>query len=331
MAPLLSFSIVFLFGAFVIWADTPFVRYLGVSTDQICSVRQIVRAPRTIDFIALGSSRVRRGIDPDIVSQSSSGAIGPGVNFGRAGRDIGRSYHILRDLVQKGAVPRYALLEVDLEGLDINGRKRPMIASNRMAFDTYSDIMERASIFSDQPAFALKLATNALRAKLHYALIYHLNGTVFTSLFQIDQPYENTCRRPEDDLRSAERDAKLERELRKLKQKYPNLETAVIETFEFAHSHRARMEMHYLDLIRKLSHRHGIKLYITRQWSYMQPHYSEKARRQIKEVIPEFIYPDDKFIDSTMIEFPDDAHLGAKGRAIYSRWIGETIAAGGLK
>lgn len=326
MPLIVALSILALCAASLVWVDTPFVRYLGVPADQLCSAHQIIRAPSSIDFIALGSSRFRRGIDPDIVAESSQGSMSVAVNFGRGGRDIARSFHILRDLVDRGIVPKYVLLEIDLEAIETDGRKRPMIASNRMAFDKYSDILARSLVFSDEPVFALKLAANSLRSKLHYATIYHLNGTVLNSLAQINKPYKKACRRSGDDRRSKERDADLARQLKRLREKYPNLETAVVETFRLSHSRRARMELHYAQLIRDLSRKNRIKLYITRQWSYMQPHYSQRARQQIKAIIPEFTYPSDDLIDSTMADFPDDAHLGSKGRAIYSQWIGETIA-----
>jgi hypothetical protein len=177
----------------------------------------------------------------------------------------------------------------------------------------------------------LKLAADSLRSKLHYATIYHFNGIVFHGLTELKSSYDKTCRRPKDDQRSEERDADLKRHLKRLREKYPDLGTAVVETFDLTHTRRARMELHYAQLVRELCHKNGIRLYITRQWSYMQPPYSERARQQIRAIIPEFTYPSDDLISATMADFPDDAHLGSEGRTIYSRWIGETVALDSLK
>src|SRR5688572_23352902 len=107
--------------AFLVWIDTSYVRYTIESDRGNCSIWQIIRLPRDVDAIAIGSSRVRRGFDPKFVVSLDDGRLRSVYNLGRRGRDVIRNYVMFRDLLERGVRPKFAYIEINIDALSRNG------------------------------------------------------------------------------------------------------------------------------------------------------------------------------------------------------------------
>jgi hypothetical protein len=324
--------ILLLLVGFLYWSDQPGFRYGFVGNAQQCSVQQMAELPTNVEFVALGSSRVRRGIDADFAAATSDGEISVSFNLGRAGRNVMRTYTMFADVVERSPNLKYAYIEMDLEPL-LSGRGNRLGARADIAIMRYRDILLLYDANADASMIRrFHIVAQAMFRKVSSSVSHFLSGDAFSYAPRRDEAVETVCWSPSYD-RVSRGDRREKQQQRKAMQKqYGNFHTALSDADPDMRSPRARGELYFLDRIRELAAAHEVQLVVSRHWVVYEPPFSEATVARLQEIIPEFVYPSAGFVRKSWDDFIDANHLGKRARRDFTSWmLGELLAGGGAQ
>jgi hypothetical protein len=306
-------------GVFLLISDFVWYRHNLVRNAHACHVRQIVRFPQDSAFILLGSSRVRRGIDPKEVEAASGGVLRHGMNLARPSNGIARNFSILQDVYARQAKPRVVFLEIDLDSLTAAsaaesirtykvGRFSPVRQSNYLLEFTALD-------WFPDPVRLLAVA-QLYTYRLGYLITILFDGKLLESLRQLQRPASDICwlrmfgpRRltPHEAARTTSVPVGAA----------PSTPTSPRLRDDWA-LHR---ELVYLREIRSLVGKHGGVLVISRVPKRSDGPLTQSSLARIHSVIPEFIYPPADLLTRLAPFYKDSRHFDAVARQQYSRWL----------
>lgn len=312
--------------AFVCWIDTPLVRYSNVGHNIGCVANQLINIPRRVDFLAVGSSRVREGVDPAVMIEYSDHRIATAFNAGESGVDIARSYTIIKDLVDNGIVLGTVFVEMDVDAIGGVRKYTNSLNISYPGFIHYSEILDVASVMPSRIE-AIGVASDLLVRKLSSGLGLHIGGEIRKTLFALFQIPAISCNKKDLEFSSEKREKRKEKKLAQVQEVFGDSLFAEDDRFTYTGSPSSKLELTYLEKLRELARRKGFKLLVSRHWGYADPPLSMEALKRIRALVPEFIYPDAGFVRQNSREFVDSTHMKKKSRDAYSRWLTAIVIA----
>lgn len=182
---------------FIWWIDRPAVRYAFVAGGWDCSVQQFVNLPTAnVDLVAIGSSRVRAGLDLEIVAGQSGGEINSYYNFSRTGINPIRNYVIFRDLIEKDLGLKYAYVEINTEAFLARASNNIGIQRD-VGILRFSDLLH---LYHAYPSSSVvqrihTVAASALK-KVGDSLVYVASGRIAEANASTDDVAPQVCWRP---------------------------------------------------------------------------------------------------------------------------------------
>ena len=327
-------GLIFALGVGVIaMADRPVIRYGSAGNAEECLAHQILHLPAETNVILLGSSRIRRGVSPDLL-QEILGEPHPVYNLGRPGVSTARNYVLLRELYAQGHRPEIVVMESALEL--VRGAYDVTKARNAWPWQTdtasvfsFADHLQFPAIASDAGLMGqLGLISHGLSKKVAESTARYLSGEAVDAELRREAP-ETVCMlpqfddpKPKDIARQIERKAE---EKARLEAQFGDSATSVDDRFNYGEIGAQRLEIYYLEKVRALAEAHGSQLYVVRLHSYLRPPYTPEVTQQMQALIPEALIPDADVIRQTSENFIDRTHLGPEARAIYTTWLGGAI------
>ncbi|WP_095590591.1 hypothetical protein [Actibacterium ureilyticum] len=313
--------------------DRPEIRFGSAGNSQKCLANQIINMPTDVNILLLGSSRMRRGLDPEQLSKSI--AQNPKVyNLGRPGFSASRSYVMLRELFDSGIRPSLLVVEAETEAL------RGALNTKKYA-RPFTWRADTSSVFSfkDHLTFPVAIAEtgylgwsfivgNGLLSKIERGLALKLADDIFET--DPSQPAKTVCMRETFDnptpvgiARAERKKARIEKILNK---QFDDLDHEFDDRFNFEDNSFSRAEFHYLQKIRELAQQYDAALIVIRPHHYRSPPPDDNVRAKLTHLIPEYLAPPEQVYRQTAREFMDRSHLNPKGREIYTRWLSQEIA-----
>lgn len=314
--------------AFVWWTDQPAVRYAFVRGGWQCSVQQFVNLPRDVDMIAIGSSRVRAGLDLNMVAARSGGQVSQPYNFSRTGRSPMRNYVIFRDIVERGTDLKFAYVEIDTAAFADTTQGQPLAVDRDVGFQRYGDILQVFHAFADRPVLerAHNIAAQSLK-KIGDSIVFLFSGRIAEANSQNGEPAPHVCWREYYNTKTAGKTRRIEKQKADYEATFGDLWVAESDTVKSFRSRRAVLEAYYFGLVRDLARKHGIKLVTSRHWRAYEPPLTAASLAELKLRFPEFIYPEADFVRSTWADFLDATHMFAGSRERFSHWFADQLFA----
>ena len=301
--------------AFLLCVDLTPVRHAAVVGLGGCAVRQITRLPPRVDVVALGSSRVRAGISPAVLTLASGAELAVNMNLGRSGLSAMRSYVTLRDALEQGMRPRFVVFEIDLDALQRADRPGPVRLPLHAGIMRWRDIDLLLQLHHDLPAIdRARLQLLGAAAKVRGAIIPVLGAAPVIGQLG-DGALVVDCQAGLD----AEQARQGAGELAERRGLVP----AAAREFSLAppEAQERRQELFFIDRARELCHEHGIRLVVVRPGAAYEPALSPSALAVVRALVPEFDEPPAEIVEATWSGFLDAYHMGPSARERYSAWL----------
>jgi hypothetical protein len=187
------------FAGFVL-TDDAILRYASLGNSQHCLFRLAARLDDA-EVVILGSSRVRRGIDPDQLAERLGKNPQRVVNFGAPGQSFARSYVIARDLLEyKHAPVEHLVVEANLTQWRTPRRSYAdyQVRPDFAAFASVADLFTDAGMKEGQSiVLRIRDLADMVLVKLDVALSAVMNGRLLVTLLYspnvIDPTRTNIC------------------------------------------------------------------------------------------------------------------------------------------
>lgn len=309
--------------AFLTTLDAVAVRQASVVGMGKCSVRQLLNLPQRIEFIALGSSRVRAGISTEAIEHTLGSAPSSAFNFGRSGLSTLRSYITLRDAMDRGVRPRYVFLEVDLDALQDAQDASPIKMPVNAAFMKYADTALMLELPEGRSSLSIaRLCLLTLLDKIRGSVIPVLSMDPLWATLQPGAAPVASCQAGADFERTERGERALDALRRNLPARGAADDHAVREYRAGANGSAARQqELLFVGKVRELAHAHGATLLVARHGQAYEPPLSESAIEAVHRDVPEFVQAPADVVRATWADFLDATHMGPQARVIYSTWL----------
>jgi hypothetical protein len=313
--------------AFLLSLDAAVLRQASVVGMGECSIRQFLSLPRDIDFLALGSSRVRSGISTQAMERASGGVLRNNFNFGRSGMSAMRSYITLRDVIERGARPRVVFMEVDLDAFQDVNTSSPIKMPANAAFMKYSDVelmLEYPEGLSTLSAMRLRLLT--WLDKVRGSIIPMLALDPLSGQLRSPRTPVPSCQEPADFEQTRPGKQEMEALRHRLSERSADFAVSTREMRQgSATSPKRQQELFFVAKARELARGLGVTFLVARHGSAYEPPLSRGAVAQIRLEIPEFVQAPDSVIRESWKDFVDIPHMGPVAREQYSAWLAEYI------
>lgn len=312
---------------------TPEIRYSSAASTGPCLARQIINLPADVKVVVLGSSRMREGVSPDQMSELLGEAESvPVYNLARPGFSTPRNFFLLRDIYAAGIRPEAVVVEAALDamrGVDMlnnNNRKDWKWTSDTAFVASYRDVLNLPEDASDAGLVGYySLVSSGIFKKLEHGIARQVSGTVDDWTLPDGQRPPTRCT---IEKRENPRKKLLERKALRLANQKIRVEKifgsdpdAVDDSFELQGGSFTRVELIYLERIRRLAEANGSSLIVVRPYRYAWPPYSKRVARHVREIVPEAKIPPREIVRATEKEFADPSHMGKNGREIYTAWL----------
>jgi hypothetical protein len=192
---------------------------------------------------------------------------------------------------------------------------------NTVGFISFSDDFDIRNALPADAITGWGVVINALRHKLTHGIIRHVNGDIFSSIAATANPAEPVCWQDHFDKVTALKENNKANKRTTLEEAFGLLETAEDDRFIYTPSGANSVELYYLQRMRLLAAQNGMRLYVSRPWGYKEPPLSSGALERIRALVPEFIYPPQRFVRENNDAFADHTHMGPGARAAHTRWL----------
>jgi hypothetical protein len=325
----LAAALVFLAGLGVIaLADLPFVRHASVGNSHVCSVQQFTTLPQHLDVVVLGSSRMRRGVDPAAIAAASGGRYSAVYNLARPGRNTLRDAAIVDELLASGHTIGVLVVEADMDTLRRGQRGAWSWRPGGAGFVTWGDILAHTPrTLNNGKQVDPRLVLDGLREKLEQGILLVTTGIAEAAFTQRTDAQIPVCWRDDFDTDRPGLGRLRLGALAHNRELYGDPLTAYDTTFKRIRGTRARVELQMLSRIRRDAEREHIEMIVVRPQGYMDPALAPEVVERLQRLVPEFRYPPEPLVRAMATTHMDANHFGPEGRAIFSRWIAETALA----
>ncbi len=321
---IVAFIVLSLCLSFLWWLDTPLIRYSNVGHNIGCVANQMINMPPSVDFLALGSSRIREGIDPEEMIRHAGSRLKTAFNVGESGLDIARSHTIVKDLLDRGVVLGVVFVEMDLDAVGGIRPYRGKLNISYPGFMRYGEILDVASVMPDSVS-AFAVASRLFVGKVKFGLGLLMGGGLRESLVALSRPPSLSCMKKDLAFSSEKREKRKERKLRQLQEIFGDPAAVEDDRFSYVDTPSSRLEFAYLEKLRRLAREHGFRLLVGRHWGYADPPLSVAAVERIQTQVPEFVYPGAWFVRQHSEDFVDASHMRKNSRDAYSRWLTDIV------
>lgn len=326
----LAAALVFATGvALIVLADAPFVRHASVGNSYVCSSQQLESLPTHMGAVIMGSSRLRRGVDPDILNTASGGRFTNNYNLARTGRDLVRSSIMFDELLDSGHSIDLLILEMDLDAVR-HGRFLPWVwRPNSAGYARWEYILRNTpptAKGADSPD--LRIVLDGLRRKLQQALKLTTTGVVAEVLTTPSVGPTTVCWQDHFDVDRPALARARARALREVQARFPHPETQLDDgRVGLPLGTRARVELQTYAYIREQARRNNVQLIIVHPQSYGEPALGPRAIADVQNLVPEFRFPPVSMTRQLNLSQIDRHHYGPDGRALFTRWLADVAMA----
>ncbi|MCB9992216.1 MAG: hypothetical protein H6873_01015 [Hyphomicrobiaceae bacterium] len=303
--------------AFLIWIDQPTFRYALAGNSRVCSVRQLENLPQSVDFIAVGSSRVRRGLDVERLMNESEGLFANAYNLGRPGKSTLRNLRLVRDVLSRPNSIKYLYLEIDVDFLLSNKSDGGLGTFATLTVLPHADLPEVLVRANRNPALGVLFTAGVEYRKIRDSLVALLTGLVWETYTDSDHVAPRVCWSASFDRVATK---KIEAIRKGFENRYGDLETAT-NTRTVTNSFAARQQLRMINEIRQIAKDRGIVLLMSRTGAAYEPPLSEESVASIKKVLPEFVYPPEELVRQTWTYFADAHHYDEQARNLFTDWL----------
>ncbi|MDX2277556.1 MAG: hypothetical protein NW206_19070 [Hyphomonadaceae bacterium] len=321
----LAATLVFAAGAALIgFADSPVVRYLSTGKLNACAVRQYQNLPQRVDVLALGSSRMRRGFDPNTFVEASGGRIANVYNLAAPGLHLIRSANTLDDLLDSGHSIGTLIVEADIDALRLGKRSRwnwTPIAARSASW---------ADIFAGSPrtlgrgqAVDPRIVLRGALEKLRQVPVLILTGRVARVLAYPSDRATTVCFDPNFDVETPGKANSRARAARAALARADELEEGNDNTFVRPRGPKALVEIEVLQRIRERARQAGIRLIVVRPSGFAEAPLHPETVASLKRLVPEFQSPPMELAEQLNDLQIDATHYGPEGRRLYTQWLAE--------
>lgn len=277
----------------------------------------------------MGSSRMRRGVDPRLVVSASDGRITEAYNLAAAGRHLVRSVVMLDEILDSGRTIDVLVVEADIDAIRRARRASwfwlPMAAGRASWIDIVS---KTPRLLADGAIPDPRLVLHGLHQKLEQAILLVTTGAAFDALTHPTSRPTPICWSPAFDVEGApEQIMRRDAMGAQMARRFGHPETDFDRAFSQTRSDYARAELEMLATLRARARTGGVRLIVTRPQSYAEPPLHPRTIAALKQLIPEFEYPPEALVRRLSRMQVEGSHLSAEGRRLYSAWLTETILA----
>ena len=304
-------------------AEFKTVRFASVANSAVCSARQLIDLPPRVDVAFLGSSRIRRGLSPEIMRAELGTNYESIFNLGRPGRTTLRSESILNYLLSSGRIPKVVVLETEI-GLLQNASGRPWSFRNgELGFLSFSEVS--VAIHAANPLASRYELFDAWRQKIAQALSHHLTGLTYGVVSATPASDTTVCWLEAFDINDNRKRERRQKAAAELAEKGLDPKTSFDDRFVGAVSPSAKMEIAIVDRIRDSLAGTGAILVVVRPNAYLDRPMSDEVIQNIKGLIPEFQAPPENLARKLGQLTIDHHHFGPEGRKLYTEWLAGVI------
>jgi hypothetical protein len=327
----LAAGLVFLAGvSFVLMMDAESIRYANMGNSRACSVRQLQTLPTDAEVFILGSSRMRRGVDPSVWAAESGGVYQSVFNLGRPGEDILRSEAILNDLLDAGYAPKAIVLEADVDPLRSGLRRKWSWSKQLPGVLTWKGIYDLSGLIRPEGGYArLRLFLEGAQKKMAQATSLVTSGVVLDTVMTRNREPVVVCWKRDFDVPNELKTKRQSSSLKEMQDRFGDVQTAFDHKFEAPVGQRSTIELAAVRRITAKAESAGIQIIVVRPQAYAQPPLAPEVLAQLVELIPQFRYPPEDLARRLSTLQIDNHHFGPEGRALYTRWLIDTLLADG--
>ncbi len=326
LSALLPLCLLATLAACIAFSDAVGFRHSFVFNSPSCAVRQVRHLPEHTDFIAIGSSRVRRGIDMGLLEADPDLELRGAFNFGRPGRNPARNLAMLQDILDRGIRPGHIYVEIDLDALASVDDGLALPVMRDASFLTWQHLWSMSLSPQSRPWLErLHLGLRHLHAKLNGAIVNTVSGQYLGLQKLKTGPHERVCWRDSFDTPTATNQFRKARGKQQFEARFGDLSQAWDQEFVPGRGWRFETELDQLQKLRELARSHGIGLVISRHWAAYQPPLTPQSIERIQALVPEFVYPDESLVRSSWDGFFDQSHMDSPARAQFTNWLIEQL------
>ncbi len=299
------------------------VRFASVANSAVCSARQLIDLPPRVDVAFLGSSRIRRGLSPEIMRAELGANYESIFNLGRPGRTTLRSESILNYLLSSGRIPKVVVLETEI-GLLQNANGMPWnFAHGDLGFLSFSEVSE--AIHDADPSASRYQLFDAVRKKIAQAIDHHVTGLTYGVLSATNASQTTVCWLDAFDIDDNRKKKLRQKAAAELAGNGLDPKTSFDDRFVGAVSPSAKMEIAIIDRIRDSLASTGAILVVVRPNAYLESPMSDEVIQDIQGLIPEFQAPPENLARKLGQLTIDHHHFGPEGRKLYTEWLAGVI------
>ncbi len=304
--------------------DHAAVRYPAVSVNaRSCVFGQMMGMPEDAAVLLFGTSRVDRGLLPDVMSEE----LGDGEAVYNLGRPDGHMYRhvlMLRDLLERGVRPKVVVFELEIANFFAHGDQAvahyPYAATLKWA-----DIRQAADRWLLPRRLPLVSEGQIALSKLSDGIELTIGRAPFDALAAAGKPAAVRCvlRSFYKVTEGGERQkAEAYAAVMAAHPEWPNAwgnATPVWTTMP------AISELETARAVEKLAGQYGFQLILFRMPPYAGLAPSAALRSQMAQEIPEFVFASDELYRLPPEDFMDAHHLSRSGAAKVSRWLASYV------
>lgn len=313
-------------------ANFDILRYANAHNTHYCYWKLSDRLSKA-DLVIVGSSRMRRGIDPDQLAELLSMKAKRVVNFGMPSRSMARNFVFVSDMVESPHPPEALLVELSYD---------------KLAFPT-SDYRD----YRYQPHFAgfgaVQVLAEDLGSKKHQSLVLRARdfldlvmtkietgvASVFTGKlnetleYRMESERENICWRPKFDDPVKAMVKKHKKARKKFYSEHDDwFDEGFADLDALFDKTSLERDRYYLKQIVRMAKARGVALYFVLLPSYYTwpppPEFASEFEARFR--VP-LIFPDKrKLKEITDGGYIDFGHLAPRGREIFTRFVADELA-----
>ena len=318
----------------------------GIFPDP-CFYRLAREIPSEVDVLIVGSSRMRRGIDPDQLASLLGIPKLRVVNFGHGGSVLDTDYLLVDDLLRTRHIA-LILVEANIEPkLDPKtqvGYSSYPFTRYFIQFATFRQLLTNPFIPSDQPV-GLRLydSLNLLSAKIESAARSTSSGRLSRLLWPRKNKNSDLVDRPNicwhsrfDDLEPGPQLQKAEGHKERRRREFYSahadwLEGGFFMPVLFVDRER-QIQVAYMQQIVRIADERGSRIaFVNLRPYFTWPPGPEFVTEFAERIGAPFLVPDKEWLQSIQQDgYHDPGHLSASGRAAYTAWLAQQLTTKGL-
>lgn len=314
----------------------------GIFPDT-CFYKLANEVPSEVDILIVGSSRMRRGIDPDQLASLLGVPKLRVVNFGHGGSVLDADYLLVDDLLRTRRIS-LVLVEANIEPkLDAKiqvGYSTYPYTRYFIQFATLRQILVNPFVPSDQP-FGLRLydSLNLLLAKVESAARLASSGRPSRLLSRKKNKNSDLADRPnicwharfEDAAASGPRLQKAENGKKRRREEFYSTHADWLEDGFFMpvlfFDRERQIQVAFMRQIVRLAEQHGSRIaFINLRQYFTWPPGPDFVKEFDEQIGAPLLVPDKEFLQTLQKSgYRDPSHLSASGRAAYTTWLAQQL------